>query len=129
MPARAVSARCAPRSTSARGAISRQHGDSLTPERAAELRGAPGTGDFVWVGIHEPEPGDLTVHFADTLHTTPPPTAPDAGRRVLYIKYAEPKTFAWVPAGCHYNDALFHADAQGRVASRGATERDAKPYG
>jgi len=77
----------------------------------------------------ETEPGDLTVHYADTLHTTPPPTAPDAGRRVLYIKYAEPKTFAWVPAGCHYNDALFHADAQGRVASRGATERDAKPYG
>ncbi len=37
----------------------RQHEDSLTPERAAELRGAPGTGDFVWVGIHEPEPGDL----------------------------------------------------------------------
>jgi len=37
----------------------RQHDDQLTPERAAELRGAPGTGDFVWIGIHEPGPGDL----------------------------------------------------------------------
>jgi magnesium transporter len=37
----------------------RQHEEALTPERAAELRGAAGTGDFVWIGIHEPEPGDL----------------------------------------------------------------------
>ncbi|MGA6946573.1 MAG: magnesium/cobalt transporter CorA [Solirubrobacterales bacterium] len=37
----------------------RQHEEALTPERAAELRGAAGSGDFVWIGIHEPEPGDL----------------------------------------------------------------------
>jgi hypothetical protein len=67
------------------------------------------------------EPGDLTLHYGDTMHSTPPPTAPDAGRRVLYYKFAEEKTFEWVPAGCHYNDALFRADATGRVASRATT--------
>jgi magnesium transporter len=37
----------------------RQHEDALTPERAAELRGATGSGEFVWIGLHEPKPGDL----------------------------------------------------------------------
>ena len=45
----------------------------------------------------ETEPGDLTLHYGDTMHTTPPPTASGAGRRALYFKFAEPKTFAWVP--------------------------------
>jgi len=66
----------------------------------------------------ETEPGDLTVHFGDTMHSTPPPSSPDAGRRVLYYKFAQPKTFAWVPAGCHYNDALYAVDDQGHVAAR-----------
>jgi hypothetical protein len=63
-------------------------------------------------------PGDLTIHYGDAMHTTPPPTADDAGRRALYYKFAEPKTFEWVPAGCHYNDALFRADTEGRSGSR-----------
>ena len=67
------------------------------------------------------EPGDLTLHYGDTMHSTPPPTAPDAGRRALYYKFAEEKTFRWVPSGCHYNDALFHPDATGKVATRAAT--------
>lgn len=57
------------------------------------------------------------------MHTTPPPTGADAGRRVLYYKFAEPKTFERVPADCHYNDALFRPDARGRTASRAATEK------
>ena len=69
----------------------------------------------------ETEPGDLTVHYGDTMHTTPPPTADGAGRRALYYKFAEPKTFKWIPAGCHYNDALFRADPEGRVANRANT--------
>jgi hypothetical protein len=69
----------------------------------------------------ETEPGDLTLHFGDIMHSTPPPTAPDAGRRALYYKFAEEKTFQWVPAGCHYNDALFHADATGKVSTRATT--------
>jgi hypothetical protein len=69
----------------------------------------------------ETEPGDLTIHFGDTMHTTPPPTADGAARRALYYKFAEPKTFEWVPEHCHYNDALFRADPQGRVANRATT--------
>ena len=74
------------------------------------------------------QPGDLTVHYGDTMHTTPPPTADDAGRRALYYKFAEPKTFDWIPAGCHYNDALFRADPKGRVANRATTWDDSKAY-
>jgi magnesium transporter len=37
----------------------RQHEEALTPEHAAELRNAARPGEFVWIGIHEPEPGDL----------------------------------------------------------------------
>jgi hypothetical protein len=33
-----------------------------------------------------------------------------AGRSALYYKFAEPKTFEWIPAHCHYNDALFRKD-------------------
>jgi hypothetical protein len=74
-------------------------------------------GDFPVVAL-DTEPGDLTVHFGDTMHTTPPPTGEDAGRRALYYKFAEPKTFDLVPKGCHYNDVLFAADDSGRVAAR-----------
>ena len=63
-------------------------------------------------------PGDLTLHFGDTMHTTPPPTADGAGRRALYYKFSLPKTFEWVPSGCHYNDALFGRDTQGHTSSR-----------
>jgi hypothetical protein len=69
----------------------------------------------------ETRPGDLTLHYGDTMHSTPPPTAHDAGRRALYYKFALEKTFDWIPAGCHYNDALFRADATGRVASNAST--------
>jgi Phytanoyl-CoA dioxygenase (PhyH) len=69
----------------------------------------------------ETEPGDLTLHYGDAMHTTPPPTGANAGRRALYYKFAEPKTFEWVPADCHYNDALFRPDPTGRTASRAAS--------
>ncbi len=67
------------------------------------------------------EPGDVTLHYGDTMHTTPPPTSPEAGRRALYVKFAEQKTFDWIPSGCHYNDVQFRPDASGRLASRATT--------
>lgn len=76
-------------------------------------------GDLPVVAV-ETQPGDLTLHFGDTMHSTPPPTSPTAGRRVLYYKFAQPKTFAWVPAGCHYNDALYAVDETGHAATRAA---------
>ncbi len=76
----------------------------------------------------ETEPGDLTLHYGDTMHTTPPPTADGAGRRALYFKFSEPHTFDWVPAGCHYNDALFRADEEGRSGNRATTWQEAQRY-
>ena len=37
----------------------RQNEEALSPEQAADLRKAAGSGEFVWIGIHEPEPGDI----------------------------------------------------------------------
>jgi magnesium transporter len=37
----------------------RQHDEALTPEQAAELRSSAGSGEFVWIGLHEPSPADL----------------------------------------------------------------------
>jgi hypothetical protein len=77
-------------------------------------------GDLPVVAL-DTEPGDLTLHYGDAMHTTPPPTADGAGRRALYYKFALPRTFDLIPAGCHYNDALFRADPEGRLANRAAS--------
>src|SRR3954470_12882422 len=37
----------------------RQHQEALSAEQAAEIRKHAQPGEFVWIGIHEPEPGDL----------------------------------------------------------------------
>src|SRR4051812_32503133 len=37
----------------------RQHEDALSAEQAAEIRKRAQPGEFVWIGIHEPERGDL----------------------------------------------------------------------
>jgi magnesium transporter len=37
----------------------RQHEEALSPDQAAELARQAGEGEFVWIGIHEPEPGDM----------------------------------------------------------------------
>ena len=37
----------------------RQHEDAIELERAAALARDAGEGEFVWIGLHEPEPGDL----------------------------------------------------------------------
>ena len=83
-------------------------------------------GDLPVVAL-ETRPGDLTLHYGDTMHSTPAPTSEDAGRRVLYYKFARPRTFDWIPARCHYNDALFQLQEDGRVAARGASGESA-PY-
>jgi hypothetical protein len=85
-----------------------------------------GAEDGLPVVAFKTEPGDLTVHYGDTMHTTPAPTADGAGRRALYFKFAEPHTFEWVPSGCHYNDALFRPDDDGRLAHRATTWRGAQ---
>jgi hypothetical protein len=88
-----------------------------------------GAEDGLPVVALDTQPGDLTIHYGDTMHTTPPPTADGAGRRALYFKFSEPHTFAWVPPGCHYNDALFRSDPDGRRANHATTWKpDDKAY-
>ncbi len=62
----------------------------------------------------EARPGDVTVHYSHVLHAAPPPTAPDAHRRSLYVSFNNPAVFDVVPPGKGYNDVVFsHGD--GRV--------------
>jgi magnesium transporter len=37
----------------------RQHEGALTPEQAAEVARSAKEGEFIWIGLHEPEEGDL----------------------------------------------------------------------
>ena len=37
----------------------RQHEDAIEPERAAEIARVAAEGEFVWIGLHQPESGDL----------------------------------------------------------------------
>jgi hypothetical protein len=59
------------------------------------------------------DPGDVTVHFGDTLHAAPSPTGNGPMRRAMYITFARPETLAYVGTGNGYNDVLFEHD--GRV--------------
>ena len=66
-------------------------------------------------------PGDVTLHYGDTLHCTPAPSGADANRKVLYYKFEKPEMFESIPPGRHYNDLLFSAGSEGRLASRAST--------
>lgn len=65
----------------------------------------------------ETEPGDVTVHFGHVYHAAPPPLAPDAGRRALYVGFVSPDLFDVIGEGQGYNDVLFTASTDGHVAS------------
>ena len=76
--------------------------------------------DLPIVGVNT-RPGDVTLHFGDALHCTPAPTGAHANRKVLYYKFEKPEMFESIPAGGHYNDLLFSAGKEGRIASRAST--------
>jgi magnesium transporter len=68
----------------------RQHEEALTPEHAAELAKQAGAGEFVWIGIHEPEPGELdrlTNLFG--LHELAVEDAQQAHQRPKIEEYAQ----------------------------------------
>jgi magnesium transporter len=68
----------------------RQHEEALTPEQAAEQAKRAGRGEFVWIGIHEPEAGDLD-HLASLfgLHELAVEDAQMAHQRPKIEEYAE----------------------------------------
>jgi hypothetical protein len=63
----------------------------------------------------------VTLHFGDILHCTPEPTGDAAHRRVLYYKFEKPEMFDSIAPGAHYNDMLFNANQEGRIATRATT--------
>ena len=68
----------------------RQHEEALTPEQAAEQAKRAGRGEFVWIGIHEPGPGDLD-HLASLfgLHELAVEDAQMAHQRPKIEEYQE----------------------------------------
>jgi len=75
--------------------------------------GDPSTGGYPVVAI-DAEPGDVTVHFGHVLHAAPSPTAPDAGRRAVYVGFSRPELFDVIPEGKAYNDVIY-ADGDGHI--------------
>ncbi|MCF2528027.1 phytanoyl-CoA dioxygenase family protein [Yinghuangia soli] len=61
------------------------------------------------------DPGDVTVHIADVLHASPPPTG-TGGRRTMYVTFYPPSLFETVGKGLAANDL---------IRSRSASELDA----
>jgi Phytanoyl-CoA dioxygenase (PhyH) len=56
------------------------------------------------VGI-DTNAGDVTVHFADLMHASPPPRG-TGGRRVLYVSYYPAALFEWIGPGQALNDLV-----------------------
>ena len=81
-------------------------------------------GDLPVVAL-ETEPGDLTIHYGDTMHSTPAPTSDDAGRARSTTSSPSRRPSTGSRPRCHYNDALFRSDDSGRVGARAATWDDA----
>ena len=82
----------------------RQHEHALTPEQGAELRGEAGSGEFVWIGLHEPDPGDLErLQKLFGLHELAVEDAHAAHQRPKIEEYGE-DTFI-VLRTAHYREA------------------------
>ena len=97
--------------------VAGSHGQTCRYALDGDLTGLP------YVGV-DTQPGDVTVHFADVMHASPPPTGA-GGRRVMYVTWANPKIFDVVPAGRALNDLV-----RGRQAEAGAISRAiARPQG
>ncbi len=60
-------------------------------------------------------PGDVTIHFTDTLHAAPPPTGGGAGRRALYLTWSNPMVMEFIPPGQGYNDVVLRSGPGNRV--------------
>jgi magnesium transporter len=87
----------------------RQHEETLTPEHAAELRNAAGPGEFVWIGIHEPEPGDLErMQRLFRLHELAVEDAQQAHQRPKIEDYGEDVFIVLKTAHYHEDQEIVH---------------------
>jgi len=63
------------------------------------------------------EPGDVTIHWNDTLHAAPSPSGGGAGRRALYLSFNNPRIADVIPEGSGYNDVVLRSGEGNRVLS------------
>ena len=87
----------------------RQHEEALTPERAAELRRDAGSGEFVWIGIREPEAGDLK-HLQELfgLHELAVEDASQAHQRPKIEDYDQDVFLVLKTAHYHEDQEIVH---------------------
>jgi magnesium transporter len=82
---------------------SRQHDEALTPEEAAERAKSAKSGEFVWIGIHEPAAGDLDrLATLFGLHELAVEDAQNAHQRPKIEDYDE--AFFIVLKTAHYHE-------------------------
>jgi magnesium transporter len=82
---------------------SRQHDEALTPEEAAERARSAKSGEFVWIGIHEPAAGDLDrLATLFGLHELAVEDAQNAHQRPKIEDYDE--AFFIVLKTAHYHE-------------------------
>jgi hypothetical protein len=63
------------------------------------------------------EPGDVTIHYTDTLHASPAPTGDGPGRRALYLSWNNPRLSEFIPRGQGFNDVVLRSGEGNRVRS------------
>jgi magnesium transporter len=81
----------------------RQHDEALSPEQAAAVARAAGQGEFVWIGLHEPQPGDLQgLQELFGLHELAVEDALRAHQRPKIEDYDE--TYSIVLRTTHYHE-------------------------
>ena len=83
-------------------------------------------GDLPAVAL-ETEPGDLTLHYGDTMHTTPPPTAPTtpAAERSTTSSPSRRRSIGCLRAATT-TTRCSAPDSEGRVANRATTWTDGR---
>lgn len=115
------------------GCVCQVYLTAATPEMG-ELRVLPGShrGSYAFAEPHESvpgavavpaEPGDVSLHFGDVMHGTPPPTGKRGPYRVSLLLGFARKGARHHRGERHYNDVLLGGEG-GQVASmRAAAER------
>ncbi len=63
------------------------------------------------------EPGDVTIHYTDTLHASPAPSGGGPGRRALYLSWNNPLLSEYIPPGQGFNDVVLRSGEGNRVRS------------
>jgi magnesium transporter len=83
----------------------RQHEQALAPEQAAEIRNRAGEGEFVWIGLHEPEEGDLEqLQKLFGLHELAVEDAHNAHQRPKIEDYDDAGVFIVLKTGHYHED-------------------------